>query len=141
MPPMIETEQAAASAVAVGAGKRRQLPQRLRWTVIPCALAAAMLWQVPQGTAETLFDTLRGTWSGSGQIRYQDGKSEGIKCNAYYTGEGEQLRLAIRCESDSTKVEIRGQLAAQGGKLAGTWEERTFNASGEASGSVAADKM
>jgi hypothetical protein len=49
--------------------------------------------------------------------------------------------LAIRCRSDSTEVEIRGLLALQGEKLAGTWEERTFNASGQASGRMTADKM
>jgi hypothetical protein len=32
-------------------------------------------------------------------------------------------------------------LTRQGETLAGTWEERTFNASGEASGRVAGDKM
>jgi hypothetical protein len=33
------------------------------------------------------------------------------------------------------------QLAAQGETLSGTWEERTFNAAGEAKGRVAADKL
>jgi hypothetical protein len=100
-----------------------------------------MLWQAVAGFADTLFDSLRGSWSGSGQIRYEDGAAEAIKCNAYYTGEGVELRLAIRCESASSKVEIRGQLTAQGEALSGTWEERTFNASGEAKGRIAADKM
>ena len=43
--------------------------------------------------------------------------------------------------SDSTEVEIRGLLTRQGETLAGTWEERTFNASGEASGRLVADRM
>jgi hypothetical protein len=91
--------------------------------------------------AATLLDRLMGSWSGSGQIRYDDGQSERVRCSAYYTGGNERLRLAIRCRSDSTEVEIRGLLTRQGEKLAGTWEERTFNASGEASGLVAGDKM
>jgi hypothetical protein len=95
------------------------------------------------GSAEAaaLLDKLMGSWSGSGQIRYDDGQSEGIRCSAYYTGGSDRLRFAIRCRSDSTEVEIRGLLTRQGEKLAGTWEERTFNASGEASGRVAGDKM
>jgi hypothetical protein len=92
-------------------------------------------------SAVTLFDTLMGAWSGSGQIRYDDGQSEGVRCTAYYSGSGERLRLAIRCKSDSTEVEIRGLLARQGERLSGTWEERTFNAAGEASGRVAGDKL
>jgi hypothetical protein len=49
--------------------------------------------------------------------------------------------LAIRCRSDSTEVEIRGLLTRQGEQLSGTWEERTFNASGEAKGRIAGDKL
>jgi hypothetical protein len=105
-----------------------------------CALAGLLLL-APAALADTLFDSLRGSWSGSGQIRYVDGKAEAIKCSAFYTGEGVELRLAIRCESGDAKVEIRGQLMAQGDKLGGTWEERTFNVAGEASGRVASDKM
>ncbi len=138
--PSVETEHAATGGMRLaGAGARRQLPRRLGWAIALCVLA--MLWQPAAGFADTLFESLRGSWSGTGQIRYDDGQAERIRCTAYYTGEGVQLRLAIRCESPSTKVEIRGYLNAHGDKLAGTWEERTFNASGEASGRVAADKM
>jgi hypothetical protein len=132
-----ETER----ATGTGADARRHLARGVRWAIMPCALAGAMLWQSAAGFADTLFDSLRGSWSGSGQISYDDGKSEAIKCNAYYTGEGTQLKLAIRCESGESKVEIRGQLTAQGEALSGTWEERTFNASGAATGRVSADKM
>jgi hypothetical protein len=116
--------------------------QGSRWLVwsIPGALAALIALS-PAALADTLFDNLQGSWAGSGQIRYDDGQSEGIRCNAYYTGGGEKLRMAIRCRSATTEVEIRGELTAQGGKLTGTWEERTFNASGEANGRVAGDKM
>jgi hypothetical protein len=95
----------------------------------------------PAAEAATLLDNLLGSWSGSGQIRYDDGASEGIRCNAYYTGSSERLRLAIRCRSDSTEVEIRGLLTRQGESLTGTWEERTFNASGEAKGRIQGDRM
>ncbi|HEX6001860.1 MAG TPA: hypothetical protein VFZ16_21050 [Hyphomicrobiaceae bacterium] len=128
------------STMAAGGAVRRRAAPGLHWAGIPCALAA-MLWQAPLVHADTLFDSLRGSWSGTGHIRYDNGQSEGIRCNAYYTGEGAKLRMAIRCNSGSTKVEIRGQLTAQGKRLTGTWEERTFNASGQATGSVSADKM
>jgi hypothetical protein len=120
-------------------GAAQGIARRVGWSV-PYALAA-LISLAPAAGADTLFDSLMGSWAGSGQIRYDDGKSEGIRCTAYYTGGGKELRLAIRCKSDSTEVEIRGQLTAQGEKLAGTWEERTFNAAGEATGHVAADKM
>jgi hypothetical protein len=138
--PRIVTERAATGAPEV-AGTHRRLSLALRWALLPVVLAGAVLWQTGTGFADTLFDSLRGSWSGSGQIRYDDGTAEGIRCTAYYTGQGVELRLAIRCESGSSKVEIRGQLKAAGEKLSGTWEERTFNASGEASGRVSDDKM
>jgi hypothetical protein len=91
--------------------------------------------------AATPFDGLLGSWSGSGQIRYQSGDSEAVRCTAYYTGGGARLRLAIRCKSVSNEIEIRGQLALQADKVSGSWEERTFNVSGEASGRTAGGRM
>ena len=102
---------------------------------------AGVLGGAPAAVAATLLDNLLGSWSGSGQIRYDDGGAEGIRCNAYYTGSAERLRLAIRCKSDSTEVEIRGLLTRHGDQLDGTWEERTFNASGQAKGRIAGDRM
>lgn len=91
--------------------------------------------------AATPFDDLLGSWSGSGQIRYESGESEGVRCTAYYTGGGQRLRLAIRCKSTSNDIEIRGLLTQQADRLSGTWEERTFNAAGEASGRMTSGRM
>jgi hypothetical protein len=82
------------------------------------------------------FDTLLGSWGGSGEIRL-----ERIKCSAYYTGGGAELGLAIRCQSDSYKIEVRSKLSYSGGRLSGSWEERTFNASGSASGTASPNKI
>jgi hypothetical protein len=109
--------------------------------LVGLVLSAVAALSAGSAEAATLLDRLMGSWSGSGQIRYDDGQSEGVRCSAYYTGGGDRLRLAIRCRSDSTEVEIRGLLSRQGETLAGTWEERTFNASGEARGRIAGDKM
>ena len=75
------------------------------------------------------------------RYRYQSGESEGVRCAAYYTGGGQRLRLAIRCRSTSNDIEIRGVLTQQADKVTGTWEERTFNAAGEASGRMTSGKM
>jgi hypothetical protein len=134
----IETMRAGQDAVA-GTGAAWGVA-RCAGAIIPFALVALVALS-PIAAADTLFDNLLGSWAGSGQIRYDDGQSEGIRCNAYYKGGGEKLQLAIRCRSQTTEVEIRGQLTAQGDKLTGTWEERTFNASGDASGRLAGGKM
>lgn len=80
------------------------------------------------------FDTLLGSWRGNGQIKLNDGRTERLKCNAYYTGGGSQLGMAIRCQSETSNVEIRSKLSQSGSRISGTWEERTFNAAGTASG-------
>jgi hypothetical protein len=101
--------------------------------MVTCGSVAAL--------AATSFDGLLGSWSGSGQVRYQSDETEGIRCTAYYTGGGLKLRLAIRCRSATNDIDIRGALTQQGEKVSGTWEERTFNASGEASGRMVAGQM
>ena len=49
--------------------------------------------------------------------------------------------MAIRCQSDNYKIEIRSKLSYSGGRLSGNWEERTFNASGTASGTASPNKI
>jgi hypothetical protein len=87
------------------------------------------------------FDSLLGSWGGTGEIKLDKGRRERIKCNAYYTGGGSQLGLAIRCNSDSYKIEVRSKLSYSGGRLSGNWEERTFNASGSASGTATSSRI
>jgi hypothetical protein len=91
--------------------------------------------------AATPFDALLGTWSGSGKIRYHSGEFERVRCSAYYRGGGQNLSLAIRCKSTSRKIEVRGRLLQRGNRVSGTWEERTFNASGEAQGRITSRRM
>ena len=87
------------------------------------------------------FDTLLGSWRGSGQIELDRGRKERLKCNAYYTGGGSQLGMAILCQSESSHVQIRSKLSQSGGRITGTWEERTYNLQGNASGEVSGGKI
>lgn len=108
------------------------------------ALLAAIilsLWPAPRAAAANPFDVLLGSWGGSGQITMADGRRERLKCTAYYTGGGSQLGMAIRCQSESSNVEIRSKLSQSGGRISGTWEERTYNASGTASGQASANRI
>jgi hypothetical protein len=138
--PAIETRTSFNGTVAEPAAAPRR-SRRLQCGAALGALVGLVLLLLPVARADALFDNLLGSWGGGGQIRYTDGKSEDIRCTAYYTGGGEKLRLAIRCRGGNAEVEIRGELSAQGDKLTGSWEERTFKAAGEASGRYAADKM
>lgn len=109
-----------------------------RATALAAAAGMATASILPATSAEAAspFKTLHGSWSGSGQVQFAGGQSERLRCTAYYTnaGGGDVLGLAIRCASTSNKLEIRGRLSYSGGRVTGTWEERTFNASGTATG-------
>ncbi|MEX1060813.1 MAG: hypothetical protein WED13_07300 [Methyloceanibacter sp.] len=98
-------------------------------------------WPDTQAAASNSFDILLGSWRGSGQIQLSDGRMERLKCTAYYTGGGSQLGMAIRCQSENSNVDIRSKLSQSGGRISGTWEERTFNAEGSASGQATSDKI
>jgi hypothetical protein len=98
-------------------------------------------WPGTQAAASNPFDILLGSWRGSGQILLSDGRKERLKCTAYYTGGGAQLGMAIRCQSETSNVDIRSKLSQSGGRISGTWEERTFNAEGSASGQATSDKI
>lgn len=99
--------------------------------------AALLMLATPfQASADPAFAPFSGTWTGTGQIRLDNGASERIKCNAYYTprDEGTGLGIALRCASTSYKIELRSQLKSQSGRVSGSWEERNFNAAGNVTG-------
>ena len=89
------------------------------------------------------FAHLPGTWSGSGQIRLDGGKTEALKCKAYYTDKdkGAGLGMALRCASASSAIDLRANLVASGGTVTGNWEERQFNASGNVSGQLSGQRL
>jgi hypothetical protein len=120
-----------------------RLIERLKQVLATCVLAAllALVSGATSPFAATPFQGLVGAWSGSGQIRYEDAQSEGIRCTAYYSEANRSLRLAIRCRGATNDVEIRGRLALQGDRLSGTWEERTFNISGAALGRMSRGRI
>jgi hypothetical protein len=96
----------------------------------------------PAGAADSpTVAALLGAWSGGGTVRYTDGSGEAIRCTAYYTGGGNELRMAIQCQSKSNPIHIRSRLRIDGSRASGDWEERTFNANGKASGQSGSSSM
>lgn len=73
-------------------------------------------------------------------MSFENGKTEKISCNGYYKGSG-NLSIVIRCKGSSTNFELRSKLNSKGDKVSGSWEERTYHASGDASGSASAGKL
>jgi hypothetical protein len=115
-------------------------PVRAGWLGLGVAVGSAVL--APTVSAAGDFASLSGSWSGSGSIRLDDGRSEALKCRAYYSPKGEEnLGLALRCASSSNRIELRAQLTATGSRVAGHWEERTFNASGSVAGHASGNNI
>lgn len=102
------------------------------------ALALALLTACPVAAVPTPFEVVKGSWVGGGALSFKDGRSETLDCNAYYTGsaDGNALTTALRCSGASGKFELRSHLSYANGKVSGSWEERTYNASGDASGTL-----
>ena len=88
--------------------------------------------------AEGSFDGFAGRWSGNGNINFTSGATELVRCIATYfpSSNGASLKVNIRCASPGLKIDVKGSLESAGGKLRGSFEERTYNASGSISGTV-----
>ncbi len=74
--------------------------------------------------AASVFETMNGTWRGSGRIKLANGRARRISCRAYYNvkNKGHNLGLAIRCASSDSKIELLARLRETNGKISGTWK-------------------
>jgi hypothetical protein len=90
--------------------------------------------------ADGSLDVLAGTWRGDGTMSFESGETESISCNGYYKGAG-NLSVVIRCKGTTSNFELRSKLASNGEKVSGSWEERTYNATGDVSGTASAGTL
>lgn len=112
-------------------------------------LGAILTFSVTAGPAPLMaaqsgpLTSLAGSWKGGGTVRFEGGKSERLSCRGHYklSSAGSALGIAIRCASSSAKFDLRSALAYGGGRVSGTWEERTFNASGSVSGRASSGRL
>ena len=102
---------------------------------------AGLSLPVQPAAAQSALDVLAGSWRGSGTMDFEDGTAEAMSCNGYYRS-GANMSVVIRCKGTDTKFELRSKLLkSEGDKVSGVWEERTYNASGEASGTALPGKL
>jgi hypothetical protein len=114
------------------------------------ALAAAMVCVIalslsvlPGYAQQGPFADLSGTWVGAGNITLSGGTHEPIRCRANYNTQsgGNDLKLALRCASDSYNVDFQGNARNNGGSLSGSWFEATNHAAGQFFGSVKGNRI
>jgi hypothetical protein len=117
------------------------LQWRIATVLLPLALSGAHLRAAP--LTHELFVSMSGYWAGPGRIQYDGGIAEALSCKAYYSTRDntDRLSIVLRCASPSNKIELRALLVAQGEDLSGSWEERTFNASGTVTGRVTENQV
>ncbi|HEY0848926.1 MAG TPA: hypothetical protein VGD96_03375 [Bradyrhizobium sp.] len=86
---------------------------------------------------------LAGTWSGGGTLSTSDGQQEQLRCRASYNvdGSGAEVRLNLRCASQSYNFDLAGDASYSGGAISGSWSESTRNASGTISGRANGDHI
>jgi hypothetical protein len=89
------------------------------------------------------FASLAGSWSGGGTLATADGQQERLRCRASYdvAGSGSEVRLSLRCASQSYNFDLSGDAAYRGGAISGSWSESSRNASGTISGHASGDRI
>jgi hypothetical protein len=106
-------------------------------------LAALCLSVGATQAAVSPFASLAGSWSGGGVLSTSDGNQERLRCRANYdvVGAGNELRLNIRCASDSFNIDLASNVQYRGGEIFGSWSEASHNASGTISGRAAGGRI
>ena len=107
--------------------------------VLALALSASAALAAPVSP----FASLAGTWSGGGTLSTSDGMQERLRCRASYdvAGSGSEVRLNLRCASQSYNFDLSGDASYRGGAISGSWSEATRNASGTISGQASGDRI
>jgi hypothetical protein len=88
------------------------------------------------------FESLAGSWSGSGIVKLTEGGSERIKCKAIYQlADRSTVTLRLTCASDTYKIALSGTMHDREGAIAGSWSESTRKVEGMLSGHVRDNKI
>jgi hypothetical protein len=98
---------------------------------------------VAQAAGPSPFAAMAGSWSGGGTLSTTDGGQERLRCRASYdvAGTGAELRLSLRCASESYTFDLASDVQYRGGVISGSWSEASRNASGTLSGRAAGNRI
>jgi hypothetical protein len=122
-------------------GMQRDQEAIMSFRAICGAAAMALVLAVPTTKSDLQaaagpFAALAGSWSGGGTLTMSSGAQERMRCRASYTvgGGGENVRLNIRCASDSFNFDLASDVESRDGRLSGEWSESSRNAVGTITG-------
>lgn len=96
-----------------------------------------------QSAVMSPFRVMAGSWSGGGTLSMANGEQERLRCRDSYNvaGSGDELRLNLRCASESYKFDLASNVQYRGGAISGGWTEASRNASGTISGRAEGDHV
>jgi len=106
-------------------------------------LASLCLSGSAQAAVASPFAAMAGSWSGGGVLSTTDGGQERLRCRASYdvAGTGAEIRLNLKCASESYNFDLSSEAQYRGGAISGSWTEASRNASGTLSGRGAGDHI
>jgi hypothetical protein len=89
------------------------------------------------------FRALAGSWAGGGVISMASGEQERLRCRASYVvdGGGAEMRLNLKCASDSYTFDLSSAVEYHDGAISGEWREASRNASGSITGRATGDRI
>ncbi|MDH6258690.1 hypothetical protein [Bradyrhizobium sp. BR13661] len=104
--------------------------------LLAAGAACLMLAGVNPARGEPVFDSLGGTWSGSGTMKPSDGPREKVRCKVAYniTKPGRSVSLDLRCASDAYKMVLSANIDQNGTELSGNWFEHEYRQGGKVYG-------
>jgi hypothetical protein len=107
-----------------------------RLILAAAAMLVASMWSSSYAQSVGPFAGMAGVWSGAGNVTFDDGSTERIRCRATYAvGDGGNgLQQTLTCASDSYKFNLTSNIIAQGSAIAGTWSESSRNINGNIEG-------
>src|SRR5438270_13932945 len=96
-----------------------------------------------QAAVSSPFVAMAGSWSGGGVLSTTDGAQERLRCRATYdvASSGAELRLNLKCASQSYNFDLASEVQYHGGAISGSWSEASRNASGSIAGRAAGDHI
>jgi hypothetical protein len=117
-----------------------------RSNIAPAGLLLLAFLYLPgsgQAAMPSPFAAMAGSWVGGGVLSTTDGGQERLRCRASYdvTATGAELRLNLRCASESYNFDLASEVQYRGGTISGSWSEASRNASGTVSGRAAGDRI
>jgi hypothetical protein len=111
-------------------GKNRMRSQ----AIASASLALLLVIAVPAAAGP--IEDLTGYWTGAGTVLLTNGSTERVKCAVVYKvgGGGTQIKQTLRCASADYTINAAAELRVNGAQVSGSWEEKTYSATGEVAG-------